>query len=413
MIEFIKKAGKSDLILFIHGFTGGKTTWRHPRDGYFYEQLLEYSSIIDNYDIAVFEYYSRLLNLLPAANSIRQKFTSLFKSIQPKSKKNISIEEISNLLSTCIRFDLDQYKNIIVIAHSMGGLVVKSYVLGELLRGRSCKIKMILSLAVPHLGVNFAALGALISNNRQIEDLAPLSELCPKLNDSWVKQAEKPIVKYFYGAHDRLVVKQSAIGTDDQEQDVICCDDDHLSICKPEQGGILITATVSLISEFNAQTATLPVQTIAYPEQFDDEIFVLKLLLADVHDASIRNSKEFFLNAEYARKYLSSRSDQEKLQNLYGRIRTIYQNSYESHVAANGNGKSTTLVAAVHRRIMDEDATFLKAAHPMLQALHKMGMLHQLANDLGKDIWWSEDRSREALINAREHPSGKASKEQL
>ena len=405
MIEFIKKTGKSDLILFVHGFTGGKKTWLHATDGYFHEHLMEYPEIEENYDIAVFEYYSRLLNLLPATDSIRQKITSFFKSIQPKSKKNISIEEISNLLSTCIRFDLSEYDNIVVIAHSMGGLVVKSYVLTELGAGRNCKIKMILSLAVPHLGVNLATYGTLLSNNRQIQDLAPLSELCPKLNDSWVKQPEKPVVKYFYGTSDAVVAKQSAIGTDNLEQDVICFDEDHVSICKPARGGVLVTATVALISQFHAEVTPFQLQTIAYPEQFDDEIFVLKLLLADVHDASIRNSKEFFLNAEYARKFLSSRSDQEKLQNLYDRIRTIYQNSYESHVATNGDRNSTTLVAAVHKRIMDEDATFLKAAHPMLQALHKMGMLHQLANDLGKDVWWNEERSRDALTHARQRPS--------
>lgn len=401
MIEFVKKDGKSDLVLFVHGFTGGKETWRNKEDGFFYDHLLEHESFRDGYDVAVFEYYSRLMDLFPVVGSVKQKIFSLFKSIQPKSQKNISIREIANLLATRIRFDLEEYKNIVVIAHSMGGLVIKSYVVDELESGRNCKIQLILSLAVPHLGANFATYGSLLSNNTQIEDLAPLSELCPRLNDAWVKQTDKPAIKYFYGTYDAVVPKISAVGTDNTERDVIACDEDHLSICKPNKNGVLITAAIRLLIEFkNNSTPFLP-QRIAFPQQYDDEVFVLKLLLADVHDASIRNSKEFFLNAEYARKLLSSRSDQEKLEDLYERIRTIYLNAYELHVAANAGRCSSTLVGAVHERIIKQDADFLKVAHPMLKALHKMGMLHQLANDLGNDIWWSEERSSDALKNIR------------
>lgn len=407
MIEFVQKSGKTDLVLFVHGFTGGRDTWRHEVDGFLYDHLLENAALREGYDIAVFEYYSTLVNLFPVADSIRQKIVSLFKSIQTKAKKNISIYEISNLLTARIRFDLENYQNIVVIAHSMGGLITKSYVLQELEAGRNCKVKVILSLAVPHLGADLATYGKLLSNNQQIEDLAPLSELCPKLNDAWVKCDDKPIIKYFYGAYDTVVTKQSAIGTDNLEQDIISCDDTHLTICKPPKNGLLVTAITKFLIDFKSHSTPFALQRVSDSEQYDDEIFVLKLLLADVHDASVRNSKEFFLNAEYARKLLSSNADQQKLQDLYDRIRTIYLNSYERHVAGDEVRNSSTLVSDVHARIIKEDAGFLKAAHPMLQALHKMGMLHQLANDLGNDIWWSEERSRNALKSAREKSSSR------
>lgn len=413
MIEFIKKSNKKNLVLFVHGFTGGRETWKHEADGYLYNHLLENSAFRDEYDIAIFEYYSTLLNFFPIAESIRQRIVSLFKSFQPKVQKNISITEISNLLTSRIRFDLEKYQNIVVIAHSMGGLVTKSYVLQELEAGRPCKIRLILSLAVPHLGADLATYGKLLSNNQQIKDLAPLSELCPKLNDAWVKRTDKPIIKYFYGVYDTVVTKQSAIGTDNLEQDIISCDDNHLTICKPPKNGLLVTAVINFLMEFKSNTTPFELQKIANSNQYDDEIFVLKLLLADVHDASIRNSKEFFLNAEYVRKLLSSNADQKKLQDLYNRIRIVYLNSYEQHVANDDNKNSTTLVAAVHSRIIKEDSEFLKTAHPMLQALHKMGMLHQLANDLGNDVWWSEERSRDALQNARKNLLNVLNEEEL
>lgn len=401
MIEFIRKSGQKDIILFVHGFTGGKETWKHPTAGYFYDQLANNQYVHENFDVAQFEYYTKLLDLFPAINSIRQTITSLFKSILPKSEKNISVEEISNLLRSRIRFDLSEYHNIIVIAHSMGGLITKSCILRDLSEGKISKIRLFISLAVPHLGADLATYGKLLSNNRQIADLAPLSELCPQLNDEWVKQPVKPDVKYFRGAYDSIVSKNSAVATDSIEQDIIDCDENHESICKPSPGGLVLSATIKFLVDFKSASTPFEVQKIADPDQYKDEIFVLKLMLADVHDASIRNSKEFFLNAEYVRKLLSSAVDQEKLKNLYGRIRTLYQNSYEAHVGES-KGTSTTLVADIHGRIIREDAAFLKVAFPMLQALHKMGMLHQLANDLGNDVWWSEERSHAALTKIRE-----------
>ena len=271
MIEFVQKSGKTDLVLFVHGFTGGRDTWRHEVDGFLNDHLLENAALREGYDIAVFEYYSTLVNLFPVADSIRQKIVSLFKSIQTKTKKNISIYEISNLLTARIRFDLENYQNIVVIAHSMGGLITKSYVLQELEAGRNCKVKVILSLAVPHLGADLATYGKLLSNNQQIEDLAPLSELCPKLNDAWVKCDNKPIIKYFYGAYDTVVTKQSAIGTDNLEQDIISCDDTHLTICKPPKNGLLVTAITKFLIDFKSHSTPFALQRVSDSEQYDDE----------------------------------------------------------------------------------------------------------------------------------------------
>jgi hypothetical protein len=54
-------------------------------------------------------------------------------------------------------------------------------------------------------------------------------------------------------------------------------------------------------------------------------------------------------------------------------------------------------VSEIHQKIVSEDANYLKTALPVLQGLHKLGMLHQLANDLENDIWWSSNQSVAAL----------------
>lgn len=400
MIEFVQNNNRDSVILFIHGFTGGKETWKNTEHGYFFDQLVAADGIAANFDIATFEYFTKLISLFADVDSAIGRLKSLFSNIQPKSRKNISIEEISELLKTRIRFDLAPYRNVIIVAHSMGGLVAKRCVLKDLQHGLTSKVKLILSFAVPHLGADLATYGKLLSSNKQIKDLAPLSELCPAMNDEWVKYSIKPVMKYFYGTYDGIVKKHSAIGTDNIAQDIIACDDDHLSIVKPNgPSSLAVTATVHFLTEFlhsQGVESSLAVKKLESPTQYDDEVFVLKLLLADVHNATVKHSKEHFLNAEYARKLFTSSADQEKLRGLYERIRTLYQNCYGSHMGASGSN-STLLVNAVHQKIISEDAAYLKTALPLLQGLHKLGMLHQLANDLNDDIWWSETQSIESL----------------
>ena len=101
------------------------------------------------------------------------------------------------------------------------------------------------------------------------------------------------------------------------------------------------------------------------PTQYNDEAFVLKLMLADVHNATVKHSKEHFLNAEYARKLFSSAADQEKLRALYERIRTLYQNCYGKFVSESG-GNSNFLVNEVHYKIVAEDAEYLKTTLPLI-----------------------------------------------
>lgn len=400
MIEFVQNNKRDNVILFIHGFTGGKETWNNPEHGYFFDQLLTIEGIAANFDVAVFEYFTKLTNIFADASTAVGRLKSLFNNLQPKAKKNISVEEISELLKTQIRFELAPYRNVVIVAHSMGGLVAKRCVLKDLQQGLTSKVKLVLSFAVPHLGADLASYGKLLSNNQQIRDLAPLSELCPEMNDEWVKFSIKPAIKYFYGTYDGFVKKHSAIGTDNLTQDIIACDDDHLSIVKPNgPSSIAVTAAAHFLMDFlqsDANCSLLAVKKLESPTQYDDEVFVLKLMLADVHNATVKHSKEHFLNAEYARKLFASSSDQEKLRSLYDRIRTLYQNCYGNYVGAAGSN-STLLVTDIHQKIISEDVGYLKSALPLLQGLHKLGMLHQLANDLNDDIWWSENQSIESI----------------
>ncbi|MBF4247637.1 alpha/beta hydrolase, partial [Vibrio anguillarum] len=141
MIEFIKKQDNNSLILFIHGFTGGDDTWSYSKVCSFPQLLADDLDISSSYDIATFSYYTKLSSTYSKTLNIGKFISNLFRTSHKKLKSNSSIEEISNLLRTEIRFNLASYDNIVVVAHSMGGLVTKSAIVKDIEDNSVSKIK--------------------------------------------------------------------------------------------------------------------------------------------------------------------------------------------------------------------------------------------------------------------------------
>lgn len=394
MIEFVSQNHHKDLILFVHGFTGDTSTWFNKQHGSFPELLLEEDKISSQFDVAHFSYYTKLLNLFSKTSNFFNIAKILFGTSHGKLKKNISIDEIANLLRTEIRFKLQNYDNIIIIAHSMGGLVAKSCIVQDIQENLPSKIKLFISLAVPHMGADMATYGKLISSNIQIENLAPLNKFIHEINNIWLKTTLRPETKYFYGVHDDVVAKTSSVPTDKDAMDVIPVDENHISISKPEgMGSTVFIAVKELILDFtlnDSGMSHLVIQTLPDDNKYNDELFVLKLLMADIHNSSIRDAKEVFLNAEYTRKIFSSKSDQQRLSELYEKVRKIYKDIYTKYIH-DGIPNSGQLLWEVHDKIMKEDRVFLHTMIPFVNAIHKQGMLHQLANQIEADIWWSKN----------------------
>jgi hypothetical protein len=400
MIEFVAQNSKKNLILFVHGFWGGDSTWRNGTAASFSELFSKDPELSADFDIAHFSYFTKLLNLFAKASKAKALVERFFGTSHGKLKKNVSIEEIGNLLRTEIRFRLQSYDNIIIIAHSMGGLVAKSAITKDIEEKIPSKIQLFVSLAVPHQGAEAATLGRLISGNLQIEGLSPLNQFIHKINDEWLKTSLRPTTKYFYGVHDSVVPKTSAAPIDKEKSDVISVDEDHTSITKPESSaGTTYIAVKQVVLNFennDVGMSKFEIKKLENETEFDDELFVLKLISADIHKTSVRDAKEVFLNAEYIRKVFSSTSDQKRLSELYSKIRKVYQNSYSKYVH-DGLPNSGLLLADVHETILKEDKTFLDTFIPFINAIHKQGMLHQLANSEDENIWWTKDGSMDSL----------------
>ncbi|MFZ3185389.1 MAG: ABC-three component system protein [Pseudomonas sp.] len=394
MIEWIRNEERPNLILFVHGLKGGQETWSFNENTSFPSLLNNEEKLKEKFDIACFNYFTTFTNTYGTSKSL---LTRIFSSIK-KIRKNLPIDELAELLRTEFSVNLTDYKKIILIAHSMGGLVSKACILKQLNETQQSPVKGFISLAVPHSGAKIANIGSLISSNVQLNDLSVLSDAVDQLNRDWLKAVNPPLTKYIYAAYDLYVDKKSALAIDSTKKDSIAVDEDHSSICKPiDKNQTVYKAVLQYIIELESSAAgTLAIADFIDEKQYDDQFFVLKMILADVHEAITGHAKEYFYNAELARKIFTSEHDREQLSQLYKKIKAIYQQEYEHHIAH----KTTPdqLISNVHSKIMNEDNEYLKSLLSNLDSVHKKGMLHQIANKNNTAIVWSSATSLEKLI---------------
>ncbi|MCZ0927976.1 hypothetical protein L0636_09005 [Halomonas janggokensis] len=393
LVHWIKKENKPNLILFVHGLKGGQETWAYNGDVSFPGMLASDPQLVDRYDIACFNYFTTFTSAYGVSKSA---FSRLFRSIK-KIRKNLPITELAELLRTEFEVNLDGYDKVIVIAHSMGGLVTKACILGHLSENQETAVKGFISLAVPHSGAKIANIGSFVSSNVQLEDLGVLSDAVDQLSRDWLNADNPPPTKYIYGAHDLFVDKKSALAIESQRKDSIAVDEDHSSICKPKsQSETIYKAVVKYIIDLESMwKEPLTVREFQDNSQYDDHYFVLKMVIAEVHEAITGHAKGYFFNAEEARKLFTSDHDKKLLRMLYSKVKEVYQQEYENHIA----NKTTPdqLVRSVHSKIMSEDEGYLKTALTELDGIHKKGMVHQLANKGDATIVWSRDTKLEDI----------------
>ncbi|HIF9452842.1 TPA: ABC-three component system protein [Photobacterium damselae] len=395
-IYYQRRESCSNLVLFIHGFTGDAVdTWSNANGKCFPELLLENSYIQKNFDIASYSYFTTLLNLFADTKEKARWLKDLIRKRTHKKERNLDIDELSNNLTSHMRFTLEQYENIYIVAHSMGGLIAKNLIVNDLNRRGSSKVKLFISLAVPHQGSALSVPGGVISSNLQISNLNPVEKFINSLNQKWVYLDSKPTTKYFYGNYDTVVTKYSAIAIDKVEKDIVSVPEDHKTISKPESHESLVSTSVSsfIVEQHkNVKLSDAGFQRLPNNDELDKELFVIKLIVADIAPESQNNAKELFYNAEYVRKLFNSRHDKKQLEVLFDNIRQLYKDSFDRYLA-DDNLNSGMLLSEVHTKITEQDSILLKSLIPSLQNYHKKGMLHQLANNIDSDVWWSKERN--------------------
>ena len=103
----------------------------------------------------------------------------------------------------------------------------------------------------------------------------------------------------------------------------------------------------------------------------------------------MKYSKKHFYYSEEIRKIFTSNNDRKILQELYAKIESLYKNLYGDLIIKKITS-STELVNEIHKKIIEDDSKFLATTLFKINGLHKKGMIHLLANDLKRDIFWDE-----------------------
>jgi len=389
MIKLIHETKDTkNLIVFIHGFVGDEKTWvKDNKTKPFIDLFLNDNKVSDNFDIGVFQYHTELLNLFPKTKSLLGMLTS------KKTPFNLPINEISRLLESQLRYTYSHYESIVLIGHSMGGLVAKRFILDDITKNSTTRVKLYVSLATPHSGSNLATYGKTIISNFQIKDLSPLSDSISAMSSEWVQCRQLPKRIYAQGSYDKIVPKVSSVAFDADTQEIVYCDEDHFSIIMPKGKSVVVDAVVSELHKLLKEQAIQSIkngQRFVDTGQYDEETFVLKMLMAEIHKTLMNGSKQAFFNAEFAIRKLNAQGvDVEELNPLYENIKELYIIEF-GHFLTGKHQTSDALLNAVHEKILSQDKTYLHTLYQPLQALQKFGMLHQLAS-VDNDVWWNKE----------------------
>ena len=230
-----------NLILFIHGFTGSKKTWDRKDKKKSIKQILESDiDILRNFDLKLFR-------------RIRQPFQIYFLRLNTgilfilrkkiEYRKNLPIEKLAKQLETEIKTIYKDYKNIILVAHSMGGLVAKKYIVERTANGNDPLTIKYISLAVPHDGTRIADIGSIFfKKNKHLRQLKFQNSFVSELNLKWVRSPRQmPDTWCFVADFDQIVTDGDwqVIKTLDTDY-ILNFQCDHSTILIPDKDGPLI-----------------------------------------------------------------------------------------------------------------------------------------------------------------------------
>ncbi|HEU4962621.1 MAG TPA: ABC-three component system protein [Bacilli bacterium] len=224
-----------NLIVLLHGLRSSGETWTSPDRNW--RELLLTDPSLPHADIAIADYRTALWNskITRTTRQVTQGFweqtgNRLIKWLRPDSHQPqdirlgsgdpTPIDQLANDLKHELETDpFTRYQSIILIGHSMGGLVGIHYLLEEAKRNANPRIAGFISLATPYNGSSLADLKKLVDKlytQEQIDALMPNSDFLDGLLRDWIELKEQARLhhvhfKFFYGEDDAIVNKTSAI----------------------------------------------------------------------------------------------------------------------------------------------------------------------------------------------------------
>lgn len=201
------------MIIFIHGLGGEPAeTWGN------FPALIGADDSLREFEVGLFGFP-----------------TSLF-SLPIIGRKHLKIQTLADALRTFIENRYPDRDNLILVCHSLGGLIARRFLVDQVKRKVPLRVKALLLYGVPHNGNALAEVATLIAwQHNQLRQLCRESDLVRDLDADWTTFAlgGKVNVRYVVGGLDRVVSEQSARSSWGQTSVDVVADRGHRDLVKP------------------------------------------------------------------------------------------------------------------------------------------------------------------------------------
>ena len=149
--------------------------------------------------------------------------------------RSAPLQDLARGLATQIRTRHAEYPKILMVCHSLGGLIAKRFIIEALKHSALLPAREVIFFATPHLGTRVANRASFFSlKHRHLRQLRNDSDLIELINEDWVTYKCEAHVgcTYVIGGQDSFVSRQSATAGQGENVEVIP-DKGHMDIVKP------------------------------------------------------------------------------------------------------------------------------------------------------------------------------------
>lgn len=220
---------KGKVILFVHGLSGSpEGTW-----GKMIEFFRRDEAFV-GFQLDCYEYPTT-------------KFRFAF------GKKMPGIQDLAEGLRSYINAFHGDKNEIILIGHSLGGLVLRQYITGEFKNNVDTRIRAAVMIATPHQGADLARIGSSLSwKHAHLKQLARGQDILRSIMEDWSSLEIESRIKTLYitGGVDAIVDRQSSMPYSGKVKFENLIKYGHIDVIKPEHSSDIRYITIrNFISE--------------------------------------------------------------------------------------------------------------------------------------------------------------------
>ncbi|MER8880191.1 hypothetical protein [Mesorhizobium sp. M0684] len=207
------------LIFFVHGiFSKSESTWKPLFD------LISGDKQLDHWQVDTYEYPTTFFQV-------------------PYFNRTMDIAELAAGLRTSLSVNHSDRNTVRLVGHSLGGVVVRKFILEEIRAGRPVSKYKLMLMAAPNTGADLANFGTRLSwNQRHLKQLIRRSPWLDQLNRDWAELKVEHLVdvSYVAGGSDYVVDVKSAIPSLNGERHHLIAGCDHSTIVRPKSKDDLV-----------------------------------------------------------------------------------------------------------------------------------------------------------------------------